>query len=165
MDSLHARYPQGSALKDCHLQDQLYLHLPLHFLNSAGKKQSFSAWKYIHFALLMCNDVYFIGCQFSYFFSASAVYAQYRLSNHLKLQLKPRLTATSVIRSPRYYGHFFGRLVKTAIHFLVKKIVVNTAKYFLPIKNILVTVLTGFHCIEIVFSYILTVYCHIRCQI
>ena len=34
--------------------------------------------------------------------------------------VKPRLTATSVIRSPRYYGHFFGRLAKTALHFLVK---------------------------------------------
>ena len=45
--------------------------------------------------------------------------------------VKPRLTAT-----------FFGRLAKTAIHFLVKKTLVNTAKFFGP----LVTVLTGFHC-------------------
>ena len=46
------------------------------------------------------------------------------------------------------YGHlvitatFFGRLAKTAIHFLVKKTLVNTAKFFDP----LVTVWTGFHC-------------------
>ena len=88
---------------------------PFFFWNSAGKKQSFSAWKYIHFTLPMCNDVYFIGCQFSSFFTASAVYAQQRLSSHLKLQWNPAL------RPPRCYGHFFGRLVKTAIHFLVKK--------------------------------------------
>ena len=46
------------------------------------------------------------------------------------------------LRQPRYYGHFFGRLAKTAIHFLVKKTLVNTAEFFGP----LVTVLTGFHC-------------------
>ena len=35
--------------------------------------------------------------------------------------VKPRLTATSVVRSPRCYGHFFDRPAKTAIHFLLKK--------------------------------------------
>ena len=40
--------------------------------------------------------------------------------------------------------HFFRRLAKTAIHFLVKKTLVNTAKFFGP----LVTVLTGFYCIK-----------------
>ena len=34
--------------------------------------------------------------------------------------VKPRLTATSVIRSPRYYGPFFHPPSKTAIQFLVK---------------------------------------------
>ena len=33
--------------------------------------------------------------------------------------VEPRLTATAVIRSPRYYGHFF-QPGKTAIHFLIK---------------------------------------------
>ena len=56
--------------------------------------------------------------------------------------VKPRLTATSVIWSPRYYGHFFGRLAKTALHFLVKfNHPVNMAIFFGP----LVTVLTMFH--------------------
>ena len=56
--------------------------------------------------------------------------------------VKPRLTATSVIRSPRYYGHFFGRLAKTALHFLVKfNHPVNMAIFF----GSLVTVLTMFH--------------------
>ena len=56
--------------------------------------------------------------------------------------VKPRLTATSVIRSPRYYGHFFGHLAKTALHFLVKfNHPVNMAIFFGP----LVTVLTMFH--------------------
>ena len=36
------------------------------------------------------------------------------------IQWNPRLTATSVIRSPRYYCQFF-RPGKTAIHFLIKK--------------------------------------------
>ena len=34
--------------------------------------------------------------------------------------VKPRLTATSVIRSPRYFGHFILAAWQTAIHFLVK---------------------------------------------
>ena len=42
------------------------------------------------------------------------------------------------------YVHCFRRLAKTAIHFLVKKTLVNTAKFFGP----LVTVLTGFYCIK-----------------
>ena len=45
--------------------------------------------------------------------------------------VKPRLTAASVIRSPRYYSYFFlDRLAKTAIHSLVKKTLVNKAKFF-----------------------------------
>ena len=37
--------------------------------------------------------------------------------------VKPRLTATSVIRSPGYYDHFFFcRLTKTALQFLVKNL-------------------------------------------
>ena len=36
--------------------------------------------------------------------------------------MKPRLTATSVILSARYYGLFFWLPGKTAIHFLVKKL-------------------------------------------
>ena len=55
--------------------------------------------------------------------------------------VKPRLTATSVIRSPRYYSHLSGRLAKTAIHFCGKKTLVNTAICF----GLLVSVLTGFH--------------------
>ena len=38
------------------------------------------------------------------------------------IQWNPRLTATSVIRSPRYYCQFF-RPGKTAITFLIKKTV------------------------------------------
>ena len=37
------------------------------------------------------------------------------------ITVEPRLTATSVIRSPLYYGHFFWPHGKIAIHFLVKK--------------------------------------------
>ena len=32
--------------------------------------------------------------------------------------VKPCLAATLVIRLPRHYGHFFGHLAKTTIHFL-----------------------------------------------
>ena len=46
--------------------------------------------------------------------------------------VEPRFTATSVIRSARYYGYFFWPPGKTTIHFIV----------FSP----LMTVLTGFHC-------------------
>ena len=57
--------------------------------------------------------------------------------------VKPRLTATSVIRSPHYYGHFFGTLAKTASYFLVKfNHPVNMAIFFF---GPLVTVLTMFH--------------------
>lgn len=68
--------------------------------------------------------------------------------------VKPLLTATSVIRSPRY-GHFFWPPGKTAIHFPVKKkpslirSPVNKANFFGP----LVTVLTGFHCITFVWFF------------
>ena len=49
--------------------------------------------------------------------------------------VEPGLTATSVIRSPCYYGHFFLALRKTPTHFLVKKPTliwspVNMAKLF-----------------------------------
>ena len=46
--------------------------------------------------------------------------------------VKPHLTATSVKRSARYYGHFFWPPGKSAIHFLVKKALVNTANFFGP---------------------------------
>ena len=56
--------------------------------------------------------------------------------------VKPRLTATSVIRSPRYYGHFLGPPVKNRHTFsLKKKTVVNTAtpligpNFFWPISD------------------------------
>ena len=58
--------------------------------------------------------------------------------------VKPRLTATSVIQSPLYYGHFFWPPDKTGIHFIINKKLslmrspVNTANFFGP----LVTVLT-----------------------
>ena len=59
--------------------------------------------------------------------------------------MKPRLTATSVIRSPRYYCHFFGRLAKQPYIFLFKKTLVNTVtrsgQFFF---GQLVTVLTGY---------------------
>ena len=62
--------------------------------------------------------------------------------------MKPGLTATSVIRSPRYYCHFFGRLAKRPYIFLLKKDLVNTVtrsgQFFV---GQLVTVLTGFRCI------------------
>ena len=44
--------------------------------------------------------------------------------SHSACTAEPRLTATSVIRSPRYGGHFFWP-GKTAIHFLIKKTLVN----------------------------------------
>ena len=48
----------------------------------------------------------------------------------------PCLTATSVIRSPRYYGHFFGRLAKTSLHFLIKyNHPVNMAIFLGPIGD------------------------------
>ena len=40
--------------------------------------------------------------------------------------------ASSVMRSPRYYGHFFWPHGKTAIHFLVKK---NLRQYGHPTAN------------------------------
>ena len=61
--------------------------------------------------------------------------------------VKPCLTATLVIRSPRHYGHFFGHLEKTTIHFPVKKTLINTATPLIW-RNVfgpLVTILTGFH--------------------
>ena len=45
--------------------------------------------------------------------------------------VKPRLTATSVIRSPRYYGHFLWPPGKNRYTFSCKKkTLVNTAKFF-----------------------------------
>ena len=63
--------------------------------------------------------------------------------------VKPRLTATSVIWSPRYYGHFYRPPGKNRDKFSSpkKKTLVNTVtslkrpNFFGP----LVTVLTGFH--------------------
>ena len=50
-----------------------------------------------------------------------------KITFHLQVYaVKPLLTATSVTRSPRYYGHFLGPPGKTAIHFPVKKTVVDT---------------------------------------
>ena len=46
------------------------------------------------------------------------------------ITVKPRLTTTSLLRPL-----FFGRLAKTAIYFLVKKTLVNTAKFFWPIGH------------------------------
>ena len=59
--------------------------------------------------------------------------------------MEPRLTATSVIRSPRYYGHFFWSPGKNNHTFSCKETLVNTVSslsrpnFFGP----LVTVLTG----------------------
>ena len=57
--------------------------------------------------------------------------------------VEPRLTATSVIRSPRYHGHFFWPPGWTTIHFLWKRkkkfsliwSPVDTAKFFWPIGD------------------------------
>ena len=54
--------------------------------------------------------------------------------------VKPRLTATSVIPSPHYYGHFFNRLAKRPEIFLEKKNLlirspVNAANFFGPIGD------------------------------
>ena len=57
--------------------------------------------------------------------------------------VKPRLTATLAIWSPRCYGPFFWPPSKNCHTFSCKKTLVNTANFFGP----LVTVLTGFHCI------------------
>ena len=81
--------------------------------------------------------------------------ASVKITFHLQVYaVKPLLTATSVTRSPRYYGHFLGSPGKTAIHFLVKKPLlirspVNKANFFGP----LMTVLTGFHCITFVWFF------------
>ena len=55
--------------------------------------------------------------------------------------VEPRLMATLVIRSPRYYSHFFGHLAKIAMHFLVEKPLLIRPNFFGPV----VTVLLGFH--------------------
>ena len=62
--------------------------------------------------------------------------------------VKPCLAATLVIRLPRHYGHFFGHLAKTTIHFLVKKTLINTTTPLIwpNVFGPLVAVLTGFHC-------------------
>ena len=61
--------------------------------------------------------------------------------------LKPRLTATSIIRSPRYYGHFFWPPGKNRHTFSCKNTLVSTPTPLIrPIfYDPLVTVLTGFH--------------------
>ena len=65
----------------------------------------------------------------------------------LRTTVNPLLT--SVVRSPRYYSHFFCRLAKTAIYFLVKKKPsLIRPNFFGP----LVTVLTEFHCIMFVLN-------------
>ena len=51
-----------------------------------------------------------------------------------------RLTATSVIPSPCYYGHFFGAIRQNGHTFSCKP--VDMAKFL----GLLVTVLMGFHC-------------------
>ena len=56
--------------------------------------------------------------------------------------VKPRLLATLVIRSPRYYGRFFGHLVKNCHTFSCKKPLLIRQNVFGP----LVTVLTEFSC-------------------
>ena len=58
--------------------------------------------------------------------------------------VKPHLTATLAIWSPRCYGHFFWPPSKNRHTFSCKKTLINTANFFGP----LVTVLTGFHCIS-----------------
>ena len=66
------------------------------------------------------------------------------------LQLKPRLTATSVIWSPCYYGHFFWPPGKNHHTFSRKKTLVNAATLLIwpNFFGLMVTVLTGFHCTE-----------------
>ena len=54
--------------------------------------------------------------------------------------MEPCLTATSVIRSPCYYGHFFGAIQQNGHTFSCKP--VDMAKFL----GLLVTVLMGFHC-------------------
>ena len=57
--------------------------------------------------------------------------------------MKPRLTATSVIRSPRYYSHFFWLPGKNRHTFSCKKKTwLLRPNFFGP----LVTVFMGFHC-------------------
>ena len=66
-----------------------------------------------------------------------------------KNTVEPRLTATSVIRSPRYYGHIFWPYGKNDDTFSCKETLVNSVTSLLrPIVfGPLVTVLAGFHCI------------------
>ena len=65
--------------------------------------------------------------------------------------VEPRLTATSVIPSSRYYGHFFRPPSKNDHAFSCKETLVNTVTPLLwPIFfGPLVTVLTGFHCHQV----------------
>ena len=65
--------------------------------------------------------------------------------------VEPRLTATSVIRSSPYYGHFFRPPNKNDHTFSCKETLVNTVTPLLwPIfLGPLVTVLTGFHCHQV----------------
>ena len=57
--------------------------------------------------------------------------------------VEPRLTATSVIQSPRYNGHFFWPLGKNN-HISCKQTLVNTVTSLL--QPIFFGPLTGFHC-------------------
>ena len=68
--------------------------------------------------------------------------------NKLSYTREPRLTATSVTRSTRYYGHFLWPPGKSDHTFSYKETLVNTATSLLrPIVfGPLVNVLTGFHC-------------------
>ena len=65
--------------------------------------------------------------------------------------VKPRLTATSVMRSPRYYGHFFWPPVKNQHAFSCQKTLVNTVTPLIRpnVLGPLVTVLTGFRCMSL----------------
>ena len=62
--------------------------------------------------------------------------------------VKPHLTATSVIQSPRYYSHFFWPPGKNHSTFSCKKTLVNTATTLIRQNSFgpLMTILTGFHC-------------------
>ena len=82
-------------------------------------------------------------------FGLAATYGRWSLTRgghtwRFDCTVKPRLTATSVIRSSRYYSHFFRPPGKNHQTLSCKTTLVNMANFF----GSLVTVLTGFHCIS-----------------
>ena len=82
-----------------------------------SKRETFVCLFVCLFVFYLAYDVFFRNCYTSlkFYMNATVCWEPFLIFPKKKLKLpfcrgtmKPRLTATSVIRSPRYYGHFFG---------------------------------------------------------